>query len=33
VDQGRAPGVTSEAAREIRELKRRNMELERTIVL
>ena len=31
VDQGQAPGVTSEAAREIRELKRKNMELERTI--
>jgi transposase len=31
VDQGQAPGVTSEAAREIRELKRKNRELEQTI--
>ena len=31
VDQGQAPGVTSGAAREIRELKRKNTELERTI--
>ncbi len=31
VDAGRADGVTSESAREIRELKRKNAELERTI--
>src|SRR5258708_39246148 len=31
VDQGRAPGVSSEAAREIRDLKRKNRELEQTI--
>jgi len=31
VDEGRAPGVSSEAAREIRELKRKVNELERTI--
>ena len=31
MDQGQAPGVTSEAAREIRELKRKNRELEQTI--
>jgi hypothetical protein len=30
-DAGRADGVTSESAREIRELKRKNAELERTI--
>jgi transposase len=32
VDEGQAPGVSSEAAREIRELKRKVNELERTIV-
>ena len=31
IDQGQAAGVTSEAAREIRELKRKNRELEQTI--
>ena len=31
VDAGQAPGVTTEAAREITELKRKNTELERTI--
>jgi transposase len=31
VDAGQAAGVTSEAARELRELKRKNAELERTI--
>ena len=31
VDTGEADGVTSESAREIRELKRKNAELERTI--
>jgi transposase-like protein len=31
VDAGDAPGVSSESAREIRELKRRCVELERTI--
>ena len=31
IDEGQAPGVTSEAAREIRELKRKNRELEQTI--
>jgi transposase len=31
VDSGQAPGVTSESAREIRELKRKNAELEQTI--
>jgi transposase len=31
VDEGQAPGVTSESAREIRELKRKVSELERTI--
>ena len=31
VDAGKASGVTSESAREIRELKRKNAELERTI--
>jgi len=31
VDEGQAPGVSSEAAREIRELKRKVSELERTI--
>jgi transposase len=31
VDAGQADGVTSESAREIRELKRKNAELERTI--
>ena len=31
VDAGQAEGVTSAAAREIRELKRRNAELERTV--
>jgi len=31
VDAGRADGVTSESAREIRELKRKNAELERTV--
>jgi transposase len=30
-EQGQAPGVSSEAAREIRELKRKNAELEKTI--
>jgi len=30
VDEGQAPGVPSEPAREIRELKRKNAELERT---
>ena len=31
IDEGQAPGVSSEAAREIRELKRKNRELEQTI--
>jgi transposase len=31
VDQGVAPGVSSDAAREIRELRRKNRELEQTI--
>ena len=31
VDEGQAPGVTTEASREIRELRRRVSELERTI--
>jgi transposase len=31
VDEGQAPGVTTESAREIRELKRKVSELERTI--
>ena len=31
VDAGEAPGVTTESARQIRELKRKNAELERTI--
>jgi transposase len=31
VDAGHAPGVTSESAKEIRELKRKNAELEQTI--
>ena len=31
VDAGQAPGVTSESAKEIRELKRKNAELEQTI--
>lgn len=31
VDAGEAPGVTTESVREIRELKRKNAELERTI--
>jgi len=31
VDQGQAPGVSSGAAREIRNLKRKNRELEQTI--
>jgi transposase len=31
VDEGQAPGVSSETVREIRELKRKNAELERTI--
>jgi transposase len=31
VDEGLAPGVPSESAREIRELKRKNAELERTV--
>lgn len=31
VDAGRADGVSSESAREIRELKRKNAELERTV--
>ena len=31
VDEGQAPGVTTEAAKEIRELKRKVSELERTI--
>jgi transposase len=31
VDAGEAPGVTSAAAREIRELRRKNRELEQTI--
>jgi transposase len=31
VDEGQAAGVSSETAREIRELKRKNAELERTI--
>src|SRR6266849_232356 len=30
VDQGQAPGVSGDAAREIRELKRKNRELEQT---
>ena len=31
VDEGQAPGVSSEAAREIRELRRKVSELERTV--
>ena len=31
IDEGQAPGVSSEAAREIRELKRKNRELEQTV--
>ena len=31
IDEGQAPGVSSEAAREIRELKRKNRELGQTI--
>jgi transposase len=31
VDAGQAPGVPTESAREIRELKRKNAELERTV--
>ena len=31
IDDGQAPGVSSEAAREIRELRRKNRELEQTI--
>ena len=31
VDEGQSPGVPTETAREIRELKRKNAELERTI--
>jgi transposase len=31
IDAGQAPGVTTESAREIRELKRKNAELEQTI--
>jgi transposase len=31
VDEGQSPGVPSETAREMRELKRKNAELERTI--
>jgi transposase len=31
VDAGRAPGVSTESAREIRKLRRKNAELERTI--
>ena len=31
VDAGQAPGVTSESAKEIRELKRKNAELEQTV--
>ena len=31
VDEGRAPGVTTEASKEVRELKRKVSELERTI--
>jgi transposase len=31
VDEGQAPGVTTEAAKEIRELRRKVSELERTI--
>lgn len=31
VDAGEAPGVSTEAARQVRELKRKNAELERTI--
>jgi transposase len=31
VDAGQAPGVSTESAREIRELKRKNRELEQTI--
>ena len=31
VDEGQAPGVISEAARELRELRRKNRELEQTI--
>ena len=31
VDQGQAPGVTTESAKEVRELKRKVSELERTI--
>jgi transposase len=31
IDTGQADGVTSESAREIRELKRKNAKLERTI--
>ena len=31
IDEGQAPGVSSEAAREIRELRRKNRELEQTV--
>ena len=31
IDEGQAPGVTSEAVRDIRELRRKNRELEQTI--
>ena len=31
LDEGQAPGVSSEAAREIRELRRKNRELEQTV--
>ena len=31
IDHGAAPGVSTESAREIRELKRKNAELERTV--
>lgn len=31
IDHGEAPGVATESAREIRELKRKNVELERTV--
>ena len=31
IDEGQGPGVSSEAAREIRELRRKNRELEQTV--
>ena len=31
IDSGEAPGMTTDSARQIRELKRKNAELERTV--